>query len=68
MFKNEKIDVDNYTKHDANVSMKLFKKGILAEFDFDNSSFGSEPNLRTLLAQKLRQLSTVTYYPFEKIS
>jgi hypothetical protein len=42
LYKNDKVEVDNYLKHEANVSMKLFKKGVLAELDFDGSSFGSE--------------------------
>lgn len=50
LFKNDKIEVDNYLKHEGNVSMKLFKKGILSSFDFDGSSFGSESNLRSQLA------------------
>jgi len=50
LYKNDKLEVDNYLKHETNVSMKLFKKGILAQFDFDSSSFGSEQNLRSLLA------------------
>lgn len=67
LFKNDKIEVDNYLKHEGNVSMKLFKKGILSSFDFDGSSFGSEANLRSQLANHLRHLSTVTFYPFDKI-
>ena len=51
LFKNDKIEIDNYLKHETNVSMKLFKKGILSDFDIDSSSFGSEPNLRSMLAQ-----------------